>query len=277
MSDSRISGFFKKKVAARLEALVERGFVTPDDAAQLKKTLGALSSDVADKMVENVTSIFGLPFAIAPNFLINGRDYVVPMVIEEPSVVAGVSGAARLMRSGGGFDAHSDDAALIGQIQLIDVTDPDKTISKLQASARQLLQQANALQPRLVARGGGAKSIEFLKHRLPDDSWTVLVHIAVDSRDAMGANLVNTICEGIAPAVEDLSGSTVALRILSNLADKALVTTTVTVPLKGLRRAGHAAEAVRDGIVAANDLHRAGQLLQCRNQSHARRDRRRAD
>ena len=196
MSDSRLPGFFRKRISDRLETLVEHGFIDADDMNQLQKFEGMLSKTVADKLVENVVGVFGMPLAVAPNFLVNGRDYVVPMVIEEPSVVAGVSGAARLMRSGGGFDAHSDDAALIGQIQLIDVTDPDKTISKLQASARQLLQQANALQPRLVARGGGAKSIEFLKHRLPDDSWTVLVHIAVDSRDAMGANLVNTICEG---------------------------------------------------------------------------------
>ena len=254
MSDSRISGFFKKKVAARLETLVERGFVTPDDAAQLKKTLAVLSSDVADKMVENVTSIFGLPFAIAPNFLINGRDYVVPMVIEEPSVVAGVSGAARLMRNGGGFITRSDEPILIGQIQLLDVDDPDATINALEAANDELLQHANELQANLQKRGGGARSLEFRKLKLSDDRWTVVVHIAVDTRDAMGANLVNSICEGLAPKIEALSGNSAGLRILSNLTDKSLVTSTATLPLKSLRVQGYAAEAVRDGIVAANDL-----------------------
>jgi hydroxymethylglutaryl-CoA reductase len=254
MSDSRISGFFKSKVAARLETLVERGFVTADDAAQLKKTLGALSADVADKMVENVTSIFGLPFAIAPNFLINGRDYVVPMVIEEPSVVAGVSGAARLMRHGDGFVTRSDEPVLIGQIQLLDVDDPDATINTLQAASDELLQFANELQANLHKRGGGARSLEFRKLRLSDERWTVVVHIAVDTRDAMGANLVNSICEGLAPKIEALSGNTAGLRILSNLTDKSLVTSTVTLPLKSLRVKGYAAEDVRDGIVAANDL-----------------------
>ena len=254
MSDSRIPAFFRKSIADRLDTLVERGFIDPDDVVLLQQTAGVLPVEVADKMAENVISVFGLPLAVAPNFLVNGRDYVVPMVVEEPSVVAGVSGAARLMRHGGGFVAKADQPILTGQVQLVDVTDPDKTIEVLQAAEQELLQEANELQPNLQKRGGGARSIEFLKHCLADERWTVMAHIAVDTRDAMGANLVNTICEGIAPKIEELSGHKAGLCILSNLADKSLVTSIVTLPLNSLRVTGFSAETVRDGIVMANEL-----------------------
>jgi len=254
MNDSRLPGFFKKRIAERLETLVEQGFVRPQDAVSLKKTNGPLSVDIADKMAENVVSVFGLPFAIAPNFLVNGRDFVVPMVVEEPSVVAGVSGAARLMRKAGGFVAQTDDPVLLGQIQLLDVGDPDKAIEALQASEKKILKVANDLQPNLAKRGGGARSIAFRKLDLPDGSPTIMAHIAVDTQDAMGANLVNSICEGIAPSLAEISGATAGLRILSNLADQALVTSEVTIPLASLRVTGFAAAAVRDGIVAANNL-----------------------
>jgi len=254
MSDSRIPGLFRKRVAERLDALVERGFIKGSDVALLQQPSGILPLEVADKMVENVISVFGLPLAVAPNFLVNGRDYVVPMVVEEPSVVAAVSGAARLMRRGGGFVAQADQPILIGQIQLLDVDDPDRTIKKLRAAEKELLQAADELQPNLRKRGGGACSIDFRKHQLADQRWTVVAHIAVDTRDAMGANLVNAICEGLAPTIEALSGHTTGLCILSNLADQALVTTTVTVPLDALRMTGFSAESVRDGIVMANEF-----------------------
>lgn len=253
MSDSRIPEFYKQRVETRLATLIERGFVGPDDAALLQKTQGVLPVTIADKMVENVISVFGLPFAVAPNFVVNERNYVVPMVVEEPSIVAGISAAARLMRDTG-FVARSDEALLIGQIQLLDVIDPDKTIELLQNCGDQLLQYANDLQPRLQQRGGGARSIDCRKLELADGRWTVVVHIAVDTRDAMGANLVNTLCEGIAPRIEALSGYPAGLRILSNLADRALVTSTVTLPLSSLGVTGYSAEVVRDGIIAANDL-----------------------
>ena len=254
MSESRIPAFFRKPVTDRLKTLVERGFIDPGDVGLLQQTDGVLPVEVADKMVENVISVFGLPLAVAPNFLVNGRDYVVPMVVEEPSVVAGVSGAARLMRHGGGFVAKANQPILIGQVQLVDVTDPDKTIEVLKAAEKKLLQEANELQPNLQKRGGGARSIEFLKHCLAEERWTVMAHIAVDTRDAMGANLVNTICEGIAPKIEELSGHKAGLCILSNLADKSLVTSTVMLPLGSLRVPGFSAESVRDGIVTANEL-----------------------
>ena len=254
MSDSRLPGFFKKRIAARLETLVDRGFVRAQDAVLLKETNGPLSVEMADKMVENVVSVFGLPFAIASNFRVNGRDFVVPMVVEEPSVIAGASGAARLARKAGGFVARTDDPVLLGQIQLLDVGDPDETINVLQESEKKILNVANDLQPNLKKRGGGARSIKYRKLELPDGSATIVAHIAVDTRDAMGANLVNSICEGIAPFLAEISGARAGLRILSNLTDQALVTSEVTIRLASLRVTGFEAAAVRDDIVAANNL-----------------------
>jgi len=254
MNDSRISGLYRRNIAARLETLVDRGFISVPDAASLRKSNGILTARIADRMVENVVSVFGLPFAIAPNFLVNDRDYVVPMVIEEPSVVAAVSGAARLMRRAGGFRVEADDPILVGQVHLVDIADPDAAIVRLQEAAEQLLQQANELQANMYKRGGGARAIEFCKHELPDNRWTVVAHIAVDTRDAMGANHVNTVCEGLAARLEALSGGTACLRILSNLADRSLVTSSVTLPLASLQANGYSAEQVRDGIILANDL-----------------------
>jgi hydroxymethylglutaryl-CoA reductase len=254
MSDSRIPGFFRKRIEARLETLVARGFIDPEDASLLQQGAGILPHEVADKMVENVIGVFGMPLAVAPNFLVNGRDYVVPMVIEEPSVVAGVSGAARLMRHGGGFTSRAGEQLLIGQIQLVDVRDPDGVIDILRAAESELLRDANASQENLQKRGGGARSIEFFKHELADRNWTITAHIAVDTCDAMGANVVNTICEKLAPKVEKLTGCKVGLCILSNLADKALVTASVTVPLDSLRVSGYSPEDVRDGIIMANEF-----------------------
>jgi len=254
MNDSRIPGLFKKRVAARLDALLERGFIDSRELQLLQSNAGLLPLEIADKMVENVIGVFGLPMAVATNFLVNGRDYLVPMVVEEPSVVAGVSSAARLIRRSGGFATQAGPPLLTGQVELTNVSDPEMTIELLQSASSELLHQANESQPRLLHRGGGARSIEFSQHKLADGSCSVVVHVVVDTCDAMGANLVNSICEEIAPRIEALSGHVVGLRILSNLADKALVTSVVTLPLRVLRMTGFSAEAVRDGIVRANDL-----------------------
>jgi hydroxymethylglutaryl-CoA reductase len=205
-------------------------------------------------MIENVIGVFGLPLAVAPNFLVNNKDYVVPMVVEEPSIVAGVSGAAKLIRECGGFNVMSTDPVAIGQIQIIDIDDPDITIQALFKKQQELLKLANGLQPKLQARGGGAKSIEYFKFRLPDGRWTVVLHLLIDTRDAMGANAVNTICEGLAPYVEKMCGGTVCLKIISNLADRALVSATVQIPTTLLGSEPASGEKIRDGIQLANDF-----------------------
>ena len=205
-------------------------------------------------MIENVVGVFGLPFAIAPNFLINRKDYVVPMVVEEPSIVAGVSGAAKLFRHRGGFSVTSTESLLIGQVQLTNVEDPDQALQSLDDAKESLTEFANSLQPNLLARGGGVRDIELFKHRLSSGEWIVVLHLLVDTCDAMGANVVNTLCEGIACRIEEICGATVGLRILSNLADRALVTARGEIALELLARDGHAAEEVRDAIVRANDF-----------------------
>ena len=238
----------------RIDALVARGLLGEEFASQLKHGNALLPPAIAEQMVENVIGVFGLPFAVAPNFIVNGREHVVPMVVEEPSVVAAVSGAAKLVRDSGGFSATATDPVLIGQVQVVGIDDPDKAVQALFARQSDLLDAANALQPRLVGRGGGAKAAEFFKYRLPDEDWTVVLHLLVDTCDAMGANLVNTMCEGIAPLVEDITGGEVVLRILSNLADKSLVRASVNISLPTLATGGHSAEFVRDSVVLANDF-----------------------
>jgi len=241
-------------ISERILALATRGFINPRDADSLLDGDGLLTAAAADKMIENVVGVFGLPFAVAPNFLVNDKDYVVPMVVEEPSIVAGVSGAAKLFRDSGGFTVTATDPLLIGQIQIIDVEDPDEVIRSLYSSAEQLIELANKLQPKMLARGGGAQEIEYYKYRLPDGRWTVVLHLLVDTRNAMGANIVNSMCEGLAPRIESICGGRVCLRILSNLADRSLVTASATIPLARLGKDTYAADHVRDGIVLANEF-----------------------
>lgn len=241
-------------VSERIRTLEKRGFLEPRQAESLLGGKAILDIEYADTMIENVIGVFGLPLAVAPNFRVNKTDYVAPMVVEEASIVAGVSGAAKLFRDNGGFEVTCDDPILIGQIQLVDIDDPDAAINTLHSASGELLALANESQPRLVARGGGAREIEYFKYRLPDNRWTVTLHILVDTRDAMGANMVNTICETLAPRVADLSGGRVCLRILSNLADRSMVTASGTVRLAQLGGEGFTAEEVRDGIILANDV-----------------------
>lgn len=254
MKSSRISGLHRLSIADRIAALTDRGFLDADNARLLSMGNPLLGQQVADRMIENVIGVFGLPFGIAPNFLVNEKEYLVPMVVEEPSIVAGVSGAAKLIRESGGFMAKSMEPVLIGQVQIVGIDDPDKAVQSLFAEQSELLALANSIHPRLVERGGGARDIEYFKYRLPDGDWTVVLHVLVDTRDAMGANIVNTICEGLGPRVEEICGGNVVLRILSNLADKSLVTANVNITLSSLATGKFSAEFVRDGIVLANDF-----------------------
>ena len=254
MKSSRLPGFYQKSIEARVRLLEERGALDPRDARRLLAGEPLLPAATADRMIENVIGVFGLPFAVAPNFVVNGKDYLVPMVVEEPSIVAGVSGAARTIRASGGFEVESGDPVLIGQVQLVGVDDPDAAVQSLYAARTELLDIANALQPNLVRRGGGARELEFYKYRLPDEDWTVVIHLLVDTRDAMGANIVNTMCEGIAARVEEISGGNVVLRILSNLADRSKVIACATIPLQALRDPAYSGEFIRDSIVLANEF-----------------------
>lgn len=249
--DSRLRGFHKLSVEGRLEALVEAGLIPARDRERLLRGQPLLAIETADKMIENVIGVFGLPFAIAPNFRVNGADRLVPMVVEEPSIVAALSSAAKRIRAAGGFTAHADRYLLAGQIQLIDVDDADAAVRRIRDQEASLIAVANRLLPKLVARGGGCKGLELYKHQLEDRRWTVIAHVLVDTCDAMGANAVNTLCEGLSPNLEEIAGGRAALRILTNLADHAVVSASVTLPVASLGAGRFSGEAVRDGIVLA--------------------------
>ena len=251
---SRIPNFFRLSVAERIDALHQRGLLSAADLRLLASGEHSLTLPVADKMIENVVGVFGLPLGLGLNFLINGRDYVVPLVVEEPSIVAGLSGAARSARLGGGYAAESTDPVLIGQVQVVGAPDPEAARQRLLDEREAILALANSLHPKMVARGGGAKDVEAFVHEQAAGDPMVVLHLLVDTRDAMGANLVNTMCEGVASLVEMLTGGKVFLRILSNLTDRALARASVRIPTANLEGKGYTGEQVRDGVVLASDL-----------------------
>ncbi|NKC01672.1 MAG: hydroxymethylglutaryl-CoA reductase, degradative [Pseudomonadales bacterium] len=254
-NSSRISNFFKMSIAERIAALNANGLLSQDDVQQLVTSNHQLNINAADKMIENVVGVFGLPMGVALNFLINNKDYAIPLVVEEPSIVAGLSGAARMARLGGGYTAASSDPILIGQVQSVITTDPAQAMQTLLDNKSEILSLANSMHPKMIARGGGALDIEVYHHVAEQDGRDMVVlHLLVDTRDAMGANLVNSMCEGVAALVEQLTGGTVFLRILSNLTDRAIAKASVQIPTANLEGKGFSGEAVRDGIILANDL-----------------------
>lgn len=247
---SRISGFYNLTIEQRLQQLYELGWLEESDLRFLQG-LGNLSHEQADHMVENVIGLYGLPFGIALNFLINGREVLVPMVIEEPSVIAGASFMAKLARSGGGFHAQANPPLMIGQLQILGLNDLFNARFKILEHKDELLAEATQSDPLLSSLGGGARDLEVrvIEHS-PIGPFLVL-HLIYDVRDAMGANAVNTAMEKIAPHVETISGGKVHLKILSNLADRRLARASCTIPTDQLAFEGYSGEEVRDGIIAA--------------------------
>ncbi|MCI0476829.1 MAG: hydroxymethylglutaryl-CoA reductase, degradative [Anaerolineales bacterium] len=214
---SRLEGFYRLSVSERQRRLTDRYNLTEDEIAAL--TNGGLSLELANRLIENVVGIHGLPLGIATNFQINGRDYLIPMAIEEPSVVAAASHAAKLVRTTGGFSASADKSLMIGQVQVVDLDDVDAARDKILAARAEILKLADS-KSTLVEFGGGARDVQARVMRDTRVGPMLIVHLIVDVRDAMGANSVNTSCETIAPFIEKLTGGRVVLRILSNLADK---------------------------------------------------------
>ncbi|MEW5955418.1 MAG: hydroxymethylglutaryl-CoA reductase, degradative [Candidatus Micrarchaeota archaeon] len=210
----------KLTVGERLQKLVSEGIISQEQADALGRE-GALSLEAANKMIENVVGTHSLPFALATNFKINGRDYLIPMAIEEPSVVAGACNAAKLALPAG-FTASADEPIMIGQIQLVRVPKPEEAAKKVLAAKKEIIAQANSCDPVLVKMGGGCKDVEA---RLIDSPLgkMLIVHLLIDVRDAMGANAVNTMAEAAAPKLEEITGGKARLRILSNLAVRRLV------------------------------------------------------
>lgn len=246
---SRLPGFHRLSREARLKLLAETLGLS-DGECRLLACPEPLALDTADSMIENAVGVFGLPLGIAANFLINGRDYLVPMVTEEPSVVAAASNAARLFRQSGGFTAEADEPLMIGQIQLIDVPNPQAAVARLRAASARLLEIARDLQPRMVARGGGARELEV---DIAADG-SVAIHVIADVGDAMGANAINTLMEGLAPEVTEITGGTVNLRILSNLSDRRLARAEAQIPVDLLAADGMAGETVARRIESASNF-----------------------
>jgi len=219
-NSSAISGLYKQTIAER-QALVQARYELSQSELDTL-TRGGLTTDLANRLIENVIGVYGLPLGIAANFQINQRDYLVPMAIEEPSVIAACSHAAKIVRECNGFTASADDSIMIGQVQVMDVHDLDEAAANIITASDEIIALANSSVPSMVQRGGGAKDIEVRLFRKSRVGAMLVLHLHFDTRDAMGANLVNTACETIAPLIAELTGGRVVLRILSNLADKRL-------------------------------------------------------
>jgi hydroxymethylglutaryl-CoA reductase len=253
-SGSRIPGFYRLSVAERRHILRLRSDLSEEDLATWEG--GGIDTTTADEVVENVVGVYALPLGIGLNFRVNGEDVLVPMAVEEPSVIAAASNAAKMVRAGGGFQADADPPVMTAQIEIVGVADPHDARARIEAAAAELLGLAHAALPRLSARGGGARELEV--RALPG---RVIVHVHIDCRDAMGANMVNTVAETLAERVAGLARGRGGLRILTNLCDRRRVRVRARVPAaalatksgeKGPDGQGLDGAAVRDGVVAAS-------------------------
>ena len=247
---SHIPGFYNLSLEGRLAELAQRGVLSADELAALSGQAG-LTSEQADHMIENVVGTYALPLGIALNFVVNGREVLVPMAIEEPSVVAGASFMAKLARAGGGFIAQADSPEMIGQIQLLGVADLAAAQRAILDQKGRLLAEISELDPVLKRLGGGPRDLEVRQIKDSPIGAFLAVHLIYDVRDAMGANAVNTAVERLAPHLETITGGKAHLRILSNLADHRLARVQCTIPLTELAFGDYPAEEVRDGIIAA--------------------------
>lgn len=257
MSDdrSRIPEFYRLSVEERVRAVHERGLLTGSDFRALATGKHILDLEAADKMIENVVGVMGLPLGLGMNLRVNDKQYIVPMAVEEPSILAALSSASKLVGQCGGFETEATDPILIGQIQVVRVPDLDQAKRALTERRQEVVNLANSLHPNMVARGGGAQDIELFVHPLPSSGKPMLVvHLLVNTCDAMGANLVNGMCEGVAPLIESITGGEVFLRILSNLTDRALVRARCKIPVELLVGRGYSGEEARDGIIMAGEF-----------------------
>lgn len=228
VKSSRLPGFYKLPLSERIATVADWAELSPAQQATLAE--GGLTAEQADLMIENAVGTYALPLGVAANFQINGRDYLIPMAVEEPSVLAAVSHAAKLIRAGGGFTTESSDPVMIGQIQVLDIPDMVAAQLALQTHEPELLAAVDACSPSIVKRGGGAREIVVRPFLKTPVGPMLVVHVLYDTRDAMGANAINTAVEAIAPRVAELTKGRVNLRILSNLTDQRTATARGTIP-----------------------------------------------
>ena len=248
--ESKTPRFYELPISSRLQQLAREADLPLEDLLPLAGK-PMLTTETADHMIENAVGVYGMPLGIARNFLINGREVLVPMAIEEPSVVAGASFMAKLARAGGGFVATTTAPEMIGQLQLLDIADHAAAKASVLAHKQELLELAGKEHPTLSRFGGGPRDIEMREFHTSPIGPFLVMHLVYDVRDAMGANAINTALEVLAPRVAQISGGRVHLRILSNLADKRLARAECTIPLAVLGFGEYTPEAVRDGIIEA--------------------------
>lgn len=250
---SRIPGFYKLTQKERVQKLAEIFHLNQTEIDALSSQ-GALTLDQADKMIENVVGIFSLPIGLALNFLINNKEYIIPMSVEEPSIIAAASSAAKIIRDAGGFTTSSDEPIMIGQLQVVNCADFEEAKRNVLARKQEIIDLANKTEPSMLKRGGGAKDIEV---RILGDEKEypyvkmLIVHLLIDTRDAMGANAVNSMLEGVAPLVEEITKAKIYLKILSNLSDRRLARAKAVIPPHLLKTDTCSGEEIIEGIIQA--------------------------
>lgn len=242
--------FYNLSPLDRLEVVARETQLNPAEITALSNING-LDLDQADHMIENVVGLQALPVGMARNFIINGKEVSVPMMVEEPSVVAGASFMAKLAQAGGGFIAEADDPVMIGQMQVLDLKDEQSARAAIEAHRQELAEAARTVDPTLEKLGGGFRDIEVRWIAESPIGPFMVLHVLFDVRDAMGANAINSAVERLAPMVERITGGRVLLKIISNLADRRLARARVTIPLEALAFEDFSAESVRDGIIEA--------------------------
>lgn len=247
--NSRIPGFFKLKKENRLRIVKSFANLTKKEIGIIKK--GFLTSNIKDKISENVIGTFSLPYSIAPNFLINKRDYLVPMVTDEPSVVAAASYGAKMTRNGGGIFARSLGNLMIGQIYITNIKNLQIAKGKISKAKKEILKIANKQNPTLIKLGGGAKDLEIKAFKKTKIGSVLRIHLLIDTKDAMGANIVDRMAEEVAPLIEKLTGGRALFKIVSNLAEKRLVEVKTVITKKALKKEGFPPDETIDNIVKA--------------------------
>ena len=247
---SRIEGLRNLSPSQRLHKIANAASLSRQSAEALRGD-GALSPEIADGMIENVIGVFELPLGVATNFIVNGRDRLIPMAVEEPSVVAAASYMARIARDHGGFETSSTDPVMRAQIQVLQVEDTAAARANLLAARDRIVALANERDTVLIGLGGGCRDIEVHVFDETPAGPMVVVHLLVDVRDAMGANTVNTMAETVAPLIGEVSGGETRLRILSNLADLRLSRARVEIPFAALDTQEYSGERIAQGIFEA--------------------------
>lgn len=245
--------FYKKTLEERQAILAEYANLNEEEQAFLAST-GALSFDKANHMIENTVGIYSLPLGLGMNMLLNDKKYIVPMAMEEPSVVAAQSSGAKLIAQNGGITSTATDRKMIGQIELITVPDVEAAEEKVIANREKLIAIANNAHPSLLKRGGGAVDLQVRTTKTASDETLFIIHLLVDTQEAMGANMVNTMVETLAPELEILTGGVANMRILSNLVDDATATATCRLSPESLATKTQSGEWVRDRIIAAYEF-----------------------